>query len=176
MPQQYFNHHATRTAIQVYVRIEGVDQWTGTGFFVQASRQLEEGPTIDCRLLISNKHVLAEGAGLQYIALNKKGQDGQILFGDQELLELDNSIHRYTGHEDSDIDLACIDMRGIQTTQHDVPSLDPGFLEKLDENSIGVGTDVLYAGFPNGMKDARNGLALVRKGSIPDCCINRGHV
>ncbi|MDE2915044.1 MAG: serine protease [Paracoccaceae bacterium] len=166
MPQQYFNHHATRTAIQVFVRIEGVDQWTGTGFFVQVSRHLNEGPTIDCLLLISNKHVLAQGAGIQHIVLNKKGQDGQILFGDQELLELDNSIHRYTGHHDNEIDLACIDMRGIETTQYDVPVLSPGFLEELDANRIGVGTDVLFAGFPNGMKDVRNGLALMRKGSI----------
>ena len=166
MPQRYFNHHAPRTAIQVFVRIEGVDQWTGTGFFVQASRELEEGPTIDCLLLISNKHVLAEGAGFQHIILNKKGQDGQVLFGDQEFLELDNSIHRYTGHEDHEIDLACIDMRSIQTTQYDVPCIVTGFLEELDANRIGVGSDVLYAGFPNGMKDAKNGLALVRKGSI----------
>ena len=166
MPQEYFNHHATRTAIQVSVTIEGVDQWTGTGFFVQASRELEEGPTIDCLLLISNKHVLAEGAGIQHIILNKKGQDGKIKFGEQETLELDNSIHRFTGHKDHEIDLACIDMRGIQTRQFDVPTIAPGFLEELDANRIGVGSDVLYAGFPNGMKDARNGLALMRKGSI----------
>ena len=38
--------------------------------------------------------------------------------------------------------------------------------EELDTNRIGVGSDVLYTGFPNGMKDARNGLALMRKGSI----------
>ena len=46
MPQEYFNHHATRTAIQVSVTIDGVDQWTGTGFFVQVSRELKEGPTM----------------------------------------------------------------------------------------------------------------------------------
>ena len=166
MPQEYFNHHATRTAIQVFVTIEGVDQWTGTGFFAQVSRELKEGPTIDCLLLVSNKHVLAEGAGIQHITLNKKGQDGKIRFGEQDTLELDNSIHRYTGHKDHEIDLACMDMRGIQIRQFDLPIIAHGFLEELDVNRIGVGSDVLYAGFPNGMKDSRNGLALMRKGSI----------
>ena len=166
MPQEYFNHHATRTAIQLSVAIEGVDRWTGTGFFVEASRELKEGPTIDCLLLISNKHVLAQGAGIQYIILNKKGEDGSIRFGEQEILELANAVHRYMGHVDHEIDLACIDMRGIQTTQFKIPIIGSSFLEELDTNRIGVGSDVLYAGFPNGMKDARNGLALMRKGSI----------
>ena len=178
MPQEYFNHHATRTAIQVSVTLERVDQWTGTGFFVQVSRELKEGSTIDCLLLISNKHVLAEGVGIQHIILNKKGQDGKIRFGEQETLELDNSIHRFTGHKDHEIDLACIDMRGIQTKQFDIPTIAPGFLEELDVDRIGVGSDVLYSGFPNGMKDARNGLALMRKGSIASIptmdCQNKG--
>ena len=59
MGQDYFNHHATRVAIEVSVEFDDKIQWTGTGFFVQALGQLEEDPRIDCLLLISNKHVLA---------------------------------------------------------------------------------------------------------------------
>ncbi len=166
MPPRYFNHHATRTAIEVSVQLGEVDQWTGTGFFIQVSRKLEEGPKIDCLLLISNKHVLVEGAGNHLIVLNKKGENGEVLYGEQERIRIDRSIYRYTGHKDHDIDLACIDMRGIETQGYDVPVLAEGFLDELDESKIGVGSDVLYTGFPNGMKDSRNGLALMRKGSI----------
>ncbi len=57
-------------------------------------------------------------------------------------------------------------MRGIDTKEYDIPALPVGMLDELDQQRIGVGSDVLYAGFPNGMKDRRNGLALMRKGSI----------
>ena len=60
MAQEYFNHHANRVAIEISVKLDEETQWTGTGFFVQASGELPEGPRIDCLLLISNKHVLAE--------------------------------------------------------------------------------------------------------------------
>ena len=69
MAREYFNHHATRVAIEMSVELDEETQWTGTGFFVQVSGRLEEGPTIDCLLLISNKHVLAEGVGTQGISL-----------------------------------------------------------------------------------------------------------
>lgn len=72
MAREYFNHHATRVAIEMSVELDEETQWTGTGFFVQVSGRLEEGPTIDCLLLISNKHVLVEGVGMQGISLNKK--------------------------------------------------------------------------------------------------------
>ena len=166
MPAGYFNHEATRTAIEVSVELETGNQWTGTGFFIQISKELEEGARIDCLLLISNKHVLAEGAGNHVITLNKKGENGKILYGHQECLEIDRTIHRYTGHTDREIDLACFDMRGIETKGYDVPILAKGFLDELDQRRIGVGSNVLYAGFPNGMKDRKNGLALMRTGAI----------
>ena len=166
MQERYFNHHATRTAIEVSVDLEGDHQWTGTGFLVQVSTELEEGAKIDCLLLISNKHVLAEGAGTHVIALNRAGDDGQIRYGDQDWVRIDRSVHRYTGHRDGEIDLACFDLRGLALEGYDIPVLTENFLEDLAVEKIGVGSDVLYAGFPNGMKDRRNGLALMRRGSI----------
>ncbi len=166
MGQDYFNHHATRVAIEVSVEFDDKIQWTGTGFFVQALGQLEEGPRIDCLLLISNKHVLAEGVGTQVILLNKKDSNGQVRFGKQDRIRIDRAVHRYTGHKDEEIDLACLDLRGIETKGYDVPILGPGFLHKLEYDRFGVGSKVLYAGYPNGMKDTLNGLALMRKGSI----------
>ena len=166
MSLQYFNHHATRTAIQVLVQMKEDNRWAGTGFFVQISKTLEEGAQIDCLLLISNKHVLAEGAGDQAIVLNKKEKNGEVRYGEQEIVGIDKASHRYTGHTHKEIDLACMDMRGIGLEGYDVPILDEGFLSELDENKVGIGSDVLYAGFPNGLRDRKNGLALMRKGSI----------
>lgn len=166
MAAKYFNHQATRTAIEVSVQIDDDLKWNGTGFFVEATRTLAEGARIDCLLLVSNKHVLVEGAGRQVITLNKKGADGQILYGQQERITIDRSTSRYVGHSDNEIDLACLDMRGIETAKYDTPSLTKGFLAELDEERIGIGSDVLYAGYPNGVKDKINGLALMRKGSI----------
>ena len=166
MQERYFNHHATRVAIEASVELEGDYQWTGTGFFVRLSRTLEEGAKIDCLLLISNKHVLAEGAGNHVIALNRVGDDGKIRYGEQDSVRIERSAHRYTGHRDGEIDLACFDMRGLGIEGYDLPVLNENFLEYLSQEKIGVGSDVLYAGFPNGMKDRRNGLALMRKGSI----------
>ena len=166
MAPEYFNHHATRTAIEVSVQLDGDLEWAGTGFFIKASKVLEEGARIDCLLLVSNKHVLVEGAGNQLISLNRIEEDGTILYGEQESITIDRSTHRFTGHADSDIDLACLDMRGIETGGYDVPTLPESFLDELDEKKIGVGSEVLYAGYPNGMKDKVNGLALMRKGSI----------
>ncbi len=166
MAREYFNHHATRVAIEMSVELDEETQWTGTGFFVQVSGRLEEGPTIDCLLLISNKHVLAQGVGTQGISLNRKDGNGKVLYGQQDWIGIDRAVHRYTGYRDESIDLACLDLRGMGTAGHDVPVLASGFLEKLDYERFGVGSDVLYAGYPNGMKDAQNGLALMRKGSI----------
>ena len=75
-------------------------------------------------------------------------------------------MHRYTGHNDEEIDLACLDLRGIETKGYDVPVLAPGFLQTLEYEKFGVGSEVLYAGYPNGMKDHLNGLALMRSGSV----------
>ena len=166
MSLQYFNHYATRTAIQVLVQMKEDNVWAGTGFFVKVSKTLEEGAQIDCLFLISNKHVLAEGAGDQAIVLNKKEKNGEIRYGEQEIVGVDKASHRYTGHTDKEIDLACIDMRGMGLEGYDVPVLGENFLSELDESKIGIGSDVLYAGFPNGLRDRRNGLALMRKGSI----------
>lgn len=166
MAKEYFNHHATRTAIEISVELDDEIKGVGTGFFVQASKHLPEGPQIDCLLLISNKHVLVEGVGTQIIFLNKKGEDGKIAFGQQNRIEIDHSVQRYIGHKDEEIDLACLDLRGIETEEYDVPILGESFLNKLDYSRFGVGSDVLYAGYPNKMKDRKNGLALMRKGSI----------
>lgn len=166
MAQEYFNHHATRIAIEVSVEMDDETQWTGTGFFVQESKQLPEGPRIDSLLLISNKHVLAEGVGTQVISLNKKDANGDTMFGQQDRIRIDRAVHRYTGHKDEEIDLACLDLRGIETKGYDVPILAPGFLRKLEYERIGVGSEVLYAGYPKGMKDHLNGLALMRSGSV----------
>lgn len=166
MAQEYFNHHATRVAIEISVELDEETQWTGTGFFVQASGELQEGARIDCLLLISNKHVLAEGVGTQVISLNRKDENGDVIFGEQDRVRIDRAVHRYTGHKDEEIDLACLDLRGIETKGHDVPILASGFLEALEYGRFGVGSEVLYAGYPNGMTDHLNGLALMRRGSV----------
>ena len=166
MAQEYFNHHATRVAIEVSVELDDETRWTGTGFFVQAFGQLPEGPRIDCLLLVSNKHVLAEGVGTQVISLNRKDENGDVMFGEQDRVRIDRAVHRYTGHEDEEIDLACLDLRGMETKGYDVPILAPGFLRALEYERFGVGSEVLYAGYPNGMKDHLNGLALMRRGSV----------
>ena len=180
MPTRCFNDEATRIAIQISVQLDGGPQWVGSGFFTQASKKLDEGATTDCLLLISNKHVLANGAGNQWITLNKRDPDGQIQFGEQEQLAIGSSTDRYTGHQDPEIDLACIDLRGINTQGYDIPKLPQSMLGELDETRFGVGSDVLYAGFPNGMKDRRNGLALMRKGCIASApsmdCQEKGQI
>ena len=103
-----------------------------------------------------NARLIQERQGYQVLTpFGKLGYSRKIRFGEQETLGLDNSIHRFTGHKDHEIDLACIDMRGIQTKQFDIPTIAPGFLEKLDVDRIGVGSDVLYSGFPNEMKDQK---------------------
>ena len=177
--QKYFNHHATRVAIEVNVELDEETQWVGTGFFIEASARLQEGPKIDCLLLISNKHVLAEGAGRQMISLNKQDENGNIMFGQQESIEINHSTNRYVGHKDNEIDLACLDMRGLLTTkEYDVPILASGFLQELEYEKFGVGSEVLYSGYPNEMKDKLNGLALMRRGSIASIptmdCVGKG--
>ena len=166
MATRYFEQDAPRPAVQVSVRLDNEMEWAGTGFFVRASKELEEGVKIDCLLLISNKHVLAGGVGDQLIHLNKKDENGEIRYGDQELLLIDEATHRYMGHKNSEIDLACFDMRGMEIEGYDTSALTEVFVDGLDEEKIGIGSDVLYAGFPNGVKDRKNGLALMRKGSI----------
>ena len=46
-----FEDDATRIAIQVLVQLNNENKWAGTGFLVQASRELEEGPKISCLLV-----------------------------------------------------------------------------------------------------------------------------
>ena len=119
---------------------------------------------------LRQRSTIVSGSGLRLVrnqvSLNRKDGNGKVLYGQQDWIGIDRAVHRYTGHRDESIDLACLDLRGMDTAGHDVPVLASGFLEKLDYERFGVGSDVLYAGYPNGMKDAQNGLALMRKGSI----------
>lgn len=133
------------------------------------------------RLLISNKHVLDSPISEIEFELNRQ-KDREVVYGDVCKLSNreDNEEQRksvYFKHPDSEIDLACINITGmnINESEYSFKVFEKGFLNKIDYRKISPNSDVFYVGFPVGVYDTKNNLPLLRHGriaSIPEIDYN----
>ena len=116
------------------------------------------------KLLVSNKHVLKENSNAILIFPNRKLPSGEPDLG--AVIPIRCSGGRRFEHPRADI--ACIDITGEMNRHPEVfyKSIDSKFIEPIDTLKVGLGTEVLFVGYPNGFYDMANNLPLVRTGSL----------
>ena len=178
MVGQSFNHMAAYIATRVRTETlseNGPIVVTGTGFFYTTSLTLNDGAVRNKLLLISNKHVLCGGAGVMTIELNQEKDDKTPDYGKVKTFTYSGFADRYFAHPDESVDLACVDVSELTQTDAFVRYINDSFLTPIDYLKVGLGSDVLFIGYPDDRYDTVNNLPLVRKGtlaSMPDIDFN----
>lgn len=140
----------------------------GTGFYFQIKRDGEQVPFI-----VSNKHVI-ENASYAKLSFHKN-IDGKPSLTDKLVMEFNGGDWQqmWFGHPDPDIDIAVCplapiatqfkrecgdDLFFVPTEPTDIPS--PEQIRELDAIE-----DVTFVGYPNGVRDSKNLLPVIRRGS-----------
>ena len=169
---QSFNHFAAYTAVRI--EVEGADYegnktiTVGTGFFYMADVTDELGEARSKMLLISNRHVLGDGLGRMIVTLNRRKDDGTPDLGNTLTFVYEGNMlaNNYYPHPQSDVDLACVDVSRLTHTDAYTVSIRQDFLTPIDYSTTFLGSEVLFAGFPNNFYDKKNNLPLVRRGIL----------
>ena len=164
--QDTFFHQVVHSAARISVEQPNGMSTVGTGFFFRTTVSLSGGQTHSNLLLISNKHVLANGhTGRVVLRLNRIQADGTPDYGNTYRYCLTNFSARYTSHPDEGVDLACVPIEDIIPHSF-IKSLTSEFLTDIDYTMIAPGSDVWFVGYPHDYYDKVNNLPLVRKGTL----------
>ena len=169
MTREHFNHQAPYIATRIRVELKKSNKTyvsTGTGFFVGIEIEVPNGNMGTILLMVSNKHVLLHGKGKLTLKLNRKTVEGKPDLGNTETFITDRFDQIYFGHPNTDVDLACVNISGIASTEAHLMQVGPDLLTPIDYEKVALGNEVLFVGYPNGYYDEVNNLPLVRKGSL----------
>lgn len=147
----------------------------GTAFLV-LRKQDEKSSQI---FLVTNKHVIAKADEVgKIIGDYDKGQiafmkqkDGSPLFGDSFTFTVSPDFTKmFFQHPDKDVDLAICNISNIynkitqELKQEIYIKAIPLDLIPADDVSFDAIEDILFVGYPNGMRDEKNHTPIIRKG------------
>lgn|SRR3989344_1819434 len=147
----------------------------GTAFLVRKKISEEQQQIF----LVTNKHVIAQAdAAGKIIGSYSKGQltfikqkDGEPSFGDSFTLTIDpNFSGSFLQHPEENVDLAICNISDIynkitqELKQNIYIKAIPLELIPSAEVSFDAIEDVLFVGYPNGMRDEKNHTPIIRKG------------
>lgn len=140
----------------------------GTGFLLRAN--ISEAPNEKgATLLVSNKHVFHESSQKIFLNFHKRAIDGQLALGETMSSSVPDFRRNtlYIEHPDSDIDLACIVVSGIESPDSHVyaKTISTRMIATYEE-TIFPGLEVWIVGYPAGLGDNQNNLPLLRRGYI----------
>lgn len=168
MPKSYFNHQAAHLAVRTCVEIKGQKPSYGTGFFYMAQLNMRDDPLTSKfkLLLISNRHVIPNENVKLTITLNRRKPDGSPDYGNINPITWDGLAGKYYGHPNRNVDLSCVDVSDIMHGSMYVRYIREEFLSPIDYERIGLGSQILYIGYPYGYYDAVNNLPLTRTGAL----------
>ena len=143
----------------------------GTGFFYSSAFGPPEGSLASRLLLISNKHVFVDPTRKMTIQVNKKKDDGSPDFGNVATITFNGFIDLYYVHPDPSVDLACVDVTLLRKFRFEgkplyIMHLGDEFMTPINYEKVGLGSDVLFVGYPSDFYDTHNNLPLARKGSL----------
>lgn len=146
------------------------EEWFGTGFFILANDRL---------FLVSNRHVLEDDKEIDYsITVHRRSSvsTGVVLELGSNKVHIDYgnpfNIHfkttdRYVAPQDSDVDLALVDLTGIADPPGAViVPFSPSKLLDWNASLLTPGLEVMFVGYPNSYSDAMHNLPVVRTGTI----------
>lgn len=140
----------------------------GTGFTFEAPLPLE-GHAL--KLLISNRHVF-KGAGHKAqltFHRSKIGPDGtEADIGNTVVSDIDLNDPSYVDHPDPNVDLACLNVAGINDPKHCIyhKSLPSSMISDFDPAKLFAGSNISFIGYPDGRYDTVNNLPSLRTGTI----------
>ncbi len=170
---------------KIHVKVSEDKFLIGTGFFFHLD-VIWNDVNFQKLMLISNKHVILGSEDMSEldreltVFLNRKKDNEIPDLGNIEGFVIEDFRYRYYPHPDSDIDLACLDVTDFLNENVHFRCLDKRNLEPIDYGTIALGSDVMFAGYPENRYDTVNNLPLIRTGTIasmPDVDFNgRGEV
>ena len=171
---RYFNQAAAYISVKILVKTK--TKWiTGSGFLYKSVALIEKGEERRLKIfLVSNKHILREDHEKIVFFPNKKLPSGEPDLGNAMPIECIGTTGIIT-HDEDKVDLACMDVSYVDGMGAYTGSVTDKFLKPIDPNKVGLGSDVLFVGYPDGYYDEKNNLPLVRTGSLaslPDLDFN----
>jgi len=136
----------------------------GTGFLCKVAVSAEKA----CLLLVSNRHVYGDPANPIQLAFHHRNPNGSPELGHVVLLNQNDFTVGFTGHPDSEVDLACVNVSQIAESEPPVylKSVDETLATGFEESDLLPGSDVWFVGYPEGRFDTRHNLPLLRRGYI----------
>lgn len=167
--------HFEEQIFLVTTKIENLDDGeVGTGFFMKKPA----GEGREKILLVSNKHVFwgKKDKNVEKIKKNirvtfhKSNEKGEHSLGDTHSFqfELDRNNDAYFDHPDIDVDVACVNISGLQNLGIPViyKAVDLDNFFNFARNDIRAGQGVIFVGYPTGFYDVKNFLPILRSGTI----------
>ena len=164
MATEYFEHQVCHITARIFVQFQNQSTSIGTGFLY--IRPIPNHLDRSAILLISNKHVFSDTTGKLQISFNAKLDNGEPDYGNILNFEQDDFSTIYYPHPDADVDLACVNISTISSSNVYYKNLHDSFLQTLKYELIPPGTDVIFVGYPENRFDSKNNLPIIRKGSI----------
>lgn len=179
MAKESFEHQISYISVRISIEApNNQGSSIGTGFLYEAP--LNDGTDRSITVLVSNKHVFIDPAGILRISLNRRSKDGSPILGDVKNFVDVNFHSAYYEHPDPEVDLACINVSRISREGVFYKNLNGIFLNDIDYDEVAQGTEVIFVGYPANRYDMKNNLPLVRKGaiaSVPEVDFNgRGQI
>ena len=113
--------------------------------------------------LISNKHVIPHEDIKLTITINKSEHLG---YENIKTITWNGLADKYWAHPDQNVDLSCVDVSSITHNSVYFRCLGKEFLAPINHEKIGLGSQILYLGYPYGYYDKVNNLPLARTGAL----------
>jgi len=141
---------------------------TGSGFIFGFKSGESDSLTIP--VIVTNKHVIKNAKKGKFL-FTKKDNSGNPIYGEKEVIEINNFQNYWLPHPDPSIDLCIMPIAPIlnQATQNNTPIFYKQFEEKLIPskemwNSFTALEEILMIGYPIGLWDSKNNLPITRIG------------
>lgn len=168
MPLSEFEEKILFSTVRISIAEKnGIGSSIGTGFIVSAP--VPGKPSQSALLLISNRHVFGDPTGKISLSFTRRKKNeikpdlGQI----QTITQSDFS-GGYTGHPNPRIDLACINISTFGEPEigiyfRHLPSVN---FPEMTEDTLVVGSDIWFIGYPENRFDVVHNIPIFRKGCI----------
>ena len=159
-----FEHEIAYITAKIDIKLPKPPNTFGTGFFFRIS--LNDGTNRGLLLLISNKHVFKDPRGKLTISLNRKTEDNTPELGNIREFKFVGFEDIYFAHPNPEVDLACVNASAITHTDAFCKHINHSLLKPINYEKVALGSNVIFAGYPQGFYDDVNNLPVLRRGVI----------
>ncbi|MDE1890400.1 MAG: trypsin-like peptidase domain-containing protein [Planctomycetota bacterium] len=142
----------------------GVGTSIGTGFLYS----VPVSPDKTCILLVSNRHVYVDPGQPINLLFHKRDPNdpSRPMLGEFHAISGNGFEGVYTGHPNSSVDLACINVSQIAGEGIFYKNLTDSMLADFSHESLLPGNEVWFIGYPENRFDTKHNLPILRRGYI----------